>query len=159
MPLLALSALCAGALAALPATSAQAASHQKTSHAAVRSATQAAATAAFDGCDATYLCFWVNTGRGGAEGKVAGSNPNWADFSQSQCAGGTWNNCASSLVNAGTSGLGAQVYEDTNYKGGDMCLSDDEYLANLTNYTWADGSSVNDSISSNNWETEECGGG
>jgi type II secretory pathway pseudopilin PulG len=159
-PLLLLSVISSAALISLSAVPAQAASQGTANHATAQAAQRAAAVEAFDGCAATYLCFWVNINEGGAEGKLAGSNPSWAAFAQSQCAGGTWNNCASSIVNAGTSGLGAQEYEYVNYGGGQFCMYDDEYISNLVNFgPWPDGSSTNDSISSNNWETEECGGG
>jgi len=164
-PLALLSVIAAGALVSLAAVPAQASSQGTASHASAQAADRAAAVAAFDGCPSTYLCFWVNASRGGAEGEVAGSNPDWADFAQSQCKSGTWNDCASSLVNNGTSGLGALEYENTNYKvsdGGDpLCMYDGEYIANLANgyYYWTDGTSMNDSISSNNWGGADCGGG
>ena len=46
--------------------------------------------------------------------------------------------------------------------GGDpLCMYDGEYIANLANgyYYWTDGTSMNDSFSSNNWGGIDCGGG
>jgi hypothetical protein len=158
-PMALLSVISAGALVSLSAIPAQATSQKTANHASAQAANRAAAVAAFDGCAATFLCFWVNANKGGAEGKFSGNNPNWANFAQSQCASKTWNDCASSIVNAGTSGLGAQEYQNINYGGGQFCVSDDEYISDLTSLTWPDGDTMNDSISSNNWEGDDCGGG
>jgi hypothetical protein len=154
-----LSVISAGALFSLSAVPAQAASQGATNRAAEHAAEHAAAVAAFDGCTSTYLCFWVNKNQGGAEHKVSGNNSDWANFAESQCASNTWNNCASSIVNAGTSGLGAQEFQNVGFGGGQFCMFDDEYISNLTSETWTDGDTMNDSISSNTWAGEECGSG
>src|SRR5450755_3556872 len=156
-----LSVISAGALVSLSAVPVQAATQGSADHATAQATAHAAAVAAFDGCASSFLCFWVNKNEGGAEHQLSGNNSDWVNLSESQCATKTWNDCASSIVNAGTSGLGAQEFQSINYGGGQFCMSDDEYISNLAgaDWTWTDGKTINDSISSNNWAGDECGGG
>ena len=156
-----LSVISAGALVSLSAVPVQAASQRPADHATAQAAVHAAAVSAFEGCASTYLCFWVNKNEGGAEHQLSGNNSDWVNLPESQCTTKTWNDCASSIVNAGTSGLGAQEFQSINYKGGQFCMYDDEYISNLGSgsWTWPDGATMNDSISSNNWAGEDCGGG
>lgn len=102
-------------------------------------------------CDSSYFCFWVNINFGGDRGQVAGNNPTWTRFSEPTCPSGTWNDCASSGFNNGTSGLGVRVYENANYTGRSTCLPKGWY-GNFTGKYW-DGTTtnINDKISSNRW--------
>ncbi len=167
----ALPAIAAGVLLTAPAVSAGASStparHAPTvsSHRAEGQATHAVKAAVpaapvsrnYTSCPSTYLCFWVNANWGGAMGKLAGPNPTWAAFSQSQCSGGTWNNCASALYNHGSSDQ-ALVYENTGESGPYACIPRSvTSFNNLTQWVYGqDGHSMNDSISSNAWTTNAC---
>jgi hypothetical protein len=133
------------------------------------SATAPSAASADPPCsDAGDFCFWVNANYGGALGLLAGTNPWWGDFPQSECvypaaakdADGTWNDCASSGYNDGTSGDAVVVYQNINYGGEDACLPDlSAAYSDFADYTYGDGSaSLNDSISSNSWTPAgDCG--
>ncbi|MEV5954377.1 peptidase inhibitor family I36 protein [Streptomyces sp. NPDC051987] len=124
---------------------------------AVRGAASAAVSPqAIGDCPSTYFCFWVNSGYNDGPGKFSGANTNWGDYSHSSCSGGTWNNCASSGYNHGTSGLGVEVWNGTGYTGLSACLPKDWSNNNFANLVWPDSStSFNDSISSNYW-TSAC---
>ena len=102
-------------------------------------------------CTSTYFCFWTDINFGGPMGKVAGNNPTWTAFRQAACPTGTWNDCASSGFNNGTSGLGVRVYENANYGGRSTCVRKG-WRGNFTDRKW-DGTStnINDKISSNRW--------
>ena len=104
-------------------------------------------------CPSTYFCFWVNSGYGDGPGKFSGANDNWGDYSHSTCASGTWNNCASSGYNHGTSGLGVEVWNGTGYTGYSACLPKDWSNSNFANLVWPNSGNTafNDSISSNYW--------
>jgi hypothetical protein len=108
-------------------------------------------------CPSTYLCFWVNSGFTANWGKFAGNNPSWGAYSQSECKGGTWNDCASSLYNNGEHDQ-ALVWQNNSYKGGYTCVARGTTMySNLANWTYSDSSaSMNDSISSNDWTTDAC---
>ncbi|MEU9448847.1 peptidase inhibitor family I36 protein [Streptomyces sp. NPDC048277] len=94
------------------------------------------------GCSAGYLCFWVNIGYSDGPGKLSGTNANWTAFSHSTCASKTWNDCASSIYNDGTTD-NAVVYTDANYSGSSGVI-DKGTGGDLT-------SAWNDVISSNSW--------
>jgi hypothetical protein len=99
-------------------------------------------------CAAGDLCFWVHINYGGARGRVAGNNTNWGVFSQSQCANGTWSNCASSIINNGTQ-CTAYQYDGTSYGGDWMYLlrgaNNPDLRTTISAGNW------NDRISSNRW--------
>jgi hypothetical protein len=167
----ALPAIAAGVLLTVPAVSAGASntparhaptvsSHRaegQTTHAVKEAAPSAQVNRNYTSCPSTYLCFWVNSNWGGAMGKLAGPNTTWAAFKQSQCSGGTWNNCASALYNHGASDQ-ALVYENTGKTGPYACIPRSvTSFSNLTQWVYAqDGHSMNDSISSNAWTTNPC---
>lgn len=67
-------------------------------------------------CEAGYLCFWTEDDFQGARGRVAGNNHWWGVFPQSACPSGTWNDCAQSAKNRGTS-CSAHVYSNVDYGG------------------------------------------
>jgi hypothetical protein len=103
-------------------------------------------------CNAGDLCFWVDTDQRGAKGRVSGTNPAWGVFPQSQCASGTWDNCASSIINNGRN-CTARVFYDGNYQGrpyldvlrGNGYINLDDHYISWPLRTW------NDEISSNSW--------
>jgi hypothetical protein len=157
--------IAAGALLTAPSVSASAA-HTPASHAAgvtshpAKAAVTHEVTSSPRGygvCPSTYLCFWVNSGFTANWGKFAGNNPSWGAYSQSECAGGTWNDCASSLYNNGSTEQ-ALVWQNNSYKGGYACVARGTTMySNLANWTYANNSaSMNDSISSNDWTTNAC---
>lgn len=103
-------------------------------------------------CPSTYACFWVDINYGGARGQVAGNNPDYRVFRQSQCASGTWNDCISSYANAGRD---CTVYFWTgfNYTGRWHSLGRNDAVPNFaaappTGYS---DPAFNDTISSNHW--------
>ena len=136
------------ASAATPTGSARAAAPTavgRTTGAAVR-------PAIISGCSATYFCFWNNENYNDGPGKLSGNNGSWYAFSHSSCPGGTWANCASSLDNAGTSGMGVDVYSGLNYGGDVACISDNATYSDLANYNYPGTSTnMNDTIESNEW--------
>jgi hypothetical protein len=79
-------------------------------------------------CPASYLCVWVNSNFGGDRGKFEDKNTNWTEFKDHECyypaaahdADGTWNDCASSAYDNGTSSTPyAVVWQNVNYSGDD----------------------------------------
>jgi hypothetical protein len=101
-------------------------------------------------CNPGDLCFWVNINRGGAKGRVSGTNSTWP-WTQAQCAGGTWNNCASSIVNNGTQ-CTARVWADASYGGAHLDVLRGNDFINLTDhYITFPFRDWNDEISSNSW--------
>lgn len=102
------------------------------------------------------LCFWVNIGWGGAKGHVAGNNGNWAVFPQAQCAGGTWNDCASSAFNDGNFDA-VRLRQDINGGGGFFCIPKGVGYSNFTRLSFSNGANLNDAVSSNYWQgTANC---
>lgn len=115
----------------------------------VTAAAPAVAAAAPSGCSAGNLCFWNGTGYSDGPGELAGSNSNWAVFSHSTCGSGTWNNCASSLYNNGTS-CTAVVWLSAGYTEGNEYLAKGQGVTNLA--TWnTDTGPWNNNISANSW--------
>jgi Peptidase inhibitor family I36 len=116
------------------------------------SAPPGAVTALDTTCAAGDLCFWVDTNRGGAKGRLSGSNPAWKIFSQPQCRDGHWGDCASSIANNGTR-CTARVWEHDNYRGAWLDIQRGDSF-NLTD-KWIVWQVVswNDQISSNNWHS------
>ncbi|HEX5401288.1 MAG TPA: peptidase inhibitor family I36 protein [Pseudonocardiaceae bacterium] len=102
------------------------------------------------GCTAGNLCFWKNKGFNDGPGKLAGTNSDWRVFSHATCAGGVWNDCASSLFNADT--VDAEVvFKDIDFGGDSRCLPLGASFTDLSTvaYTTGGRSNMNDSISSN----------
>jgi hypothetical protein len=103
------------------------------------------------------LCFWVDAGFVGKMGDVFGTNDNWTakpDFTQAACPGGTWNDCASALFNAGSEI--AIVFQNINRTAKDhfQCIAPGTMAyKNLAadNYPQPPNPTMNDSISSNEW--------
>ena len=107
-------------------------------------------------CPATYLCVWVNINYNGGPAKFAGNNSSWSAFPSGGCQVHSWNDCASSGYNHGTSGLGVDVYRDIYYGGNAACLPKGWNYADFTKLVWPGTShTFNDSISSNFW-TDAC---
>lgn len=115
----------------------------------------AAAQASTSQCGATYFCVWNNTGYTDGPAQFAGNNQNWTDFAHSTCPSGTWNDCASSAYNHGTSGKGVNVYIDSDYRTASSCIPAGAEVSNLSSQAYTNGKSVNNSISSNVW-TSTC---
>ena len=108
--------------------------------------------AAKSDCPITYFCVWNSSGYTDGPGKFGGNNANWSNFSHSSCPTGTWNNCASSGYNNGTSGLGVGVWNGVNYGGASACLPQGWSLSNFAGYVWPGTSiSFNNAIGSNFW--------
>ncbi|MBM7788296.1 peptidase inhibitor family I36 protein [Tenggerimyces flavus] len=95
-------------------------------------------------CEPGYLCFWTEDDYQGAKGKVAGNNKWWGAFSQPACPRGTWNDCAQSAKNRGTS-CTAIVYSDVDYGGARHPIERGGNRPILWYYGW------NRVISSNSW--------
>jgi hypothetical protein len=102
------------------------------------------------GCAPGDLCFWVDTNKGGAKGRVSGNNQSWG-FPQASCTNGTWNDCASSIQNNGES-CDVNVYENAGYGGHKLTIRRGDYISDLTGY-WITFpiDSWNDDIQSNRW--------
>lgn len=73
-------------------------------------------------CTATYLCFWTEDEYQGERGRVAGNNKWWGVFREPACPNGTWNDCAQSAKNRGTSGCSVTVYADVDYTGRNITI-------------------------------------
>jgi hypothetical protein len=109
-----------------------------------------------------------NANYSGDSGSFTGTNDYWGDFTGS-CANegsdGTspfgWNDCVSSIQNQDE---GLFVYKNTNCQATEnspyLYLSPDTDLANLTNNTYNNGDTANDSISSDlvGTSSESCAG-
>lgn len=107
-------------------------------------------------CPATYLCVWVNINYSLGPARFAGNNDHWSAFHSDACQVKSWNDCASSGFNNGTSGLGVEVWRDTYYKGAPACLPKGWHHPDFTKLVWPGTSfTFNDSISSNKW-TDLC---
>lgn len=106
-------------------------------------------------CPSGDLCFWVDAGYIGKMGMFSGNNGNWGDFSQSQCSGGTWNDCASAIYSHGSVD-NARVFKDINGGGGGACLPRGTLWSNLTSHYFDNGVNMNDQISSNDWISSAC---
>lgn len=107
-------------------------------------------------CPSGSLCFWVDAGYVGKMGKVSGNNGSWTKFSESHCAGGTWNDCASAIVNHKGSGYSARVFKDNNGGGGGRCIPNGTAWSNLQAHYFDNGVKMNDNISSNDFITGGC---
>ncbi|MFI0901566.1 peptidase inhibitor family I36 protein [Streptomyces sp. NPDC020983] len=100
-----------------------------------------------------YACFWVDINRGGAMGKVAGTNHDYRNLKNSSgCTAypGTWNDCISSVENQGTS-CTVYFYSDADYHGTRHSVSIGDRVNNVG--TGFHDPAFNDAISSNNWCT------
>lgn len=107
-------------------------------------------------CPAGSFCVWKDANYSDGPGKFAGDNADWTNFSHSSCSSGTWNNCASSGFNNGTSGLGVSVRQLVGGGGDAACLPRGWSLSDFSGYVWPGTSdSFNDSISANFW-TSAC---
>ncbi|WP_170323964.1 peptidase inhibitor family I36 protein [Cryptosporangium phraense] len=120
------------------------------------SVTAAAPAAAPSGCSAGNLCFWNGTNFSDGPGELSGTNSNWQAFSHSTCTSTsgasykTWNDCASSLYNNGTS-CDARVWTDSGYHGSSYTMSRGQRITNLATFYPDAGDTFNNSISSNDW--------
>ncbi|MFJ9908288.1 peptidase inhibitor family I36 protein [Streptomyces sp. NPDC101152] len=143
------------------ATQASAATPTGSSGAAVPTAVGKTANAAVQpaivsGCSASYFCFWNNANYNDGPGKVSGNNLNWGYFQHITCPNGSWGGCASSLDNAGTSGMGVYVFSGADWGGYDACIADNATYSNLAGWNYgASGVNMNDTIWSNKW-TWDC---
>ncbi|MET8685175.1 peptidase inhibitor family I36 protein [Streptomyces sp. NPDC004732] len=105
-------------------------------------------------CAAGDTCFWVNSNYGGARGRVSGDNPNFRSFSQSQCHGGTWNDCISSIANRGRE-CTVYYWTDASYNGRYHSLGRNDQVPDFgaAPPVGYNDPAFNDTISSNHWCT------
>ncbi|MFI5841549.1 peptidase inhibitor family I36 protein [Catenuloplanes sp. NPDC051500] len=139
-----------GTSAASAAPAAQGLSVAQSAAVLAESAPAAAAAAAPPNCTPTNLCFWNYINYSDGPGRLSGSNPNWGAFSHASCPSGTWNDCASSLFNNGTS-CTAHVYYYTNYGTPVHNIGIGGARTNLANYSTGLGNTWDNNIRSNNW--------
>ncbi|WP_217249212.1 hypothetical protein [Streptomyces sp. AC602_WCS936] len=94
---------------------------------------------------------------GGYLGKDADNDANWSDGSGSFRGGD--NDETQSLLHKGTSGMAVKVYQHANYRGGHTCIAKSEYyMDDLSGFTYTNGVSANESISSHKWVWHgDCG--
>ncbi|MFG1807454.1 peptidase inhibitor family I36 protein [Streptomyces sp. NPDC049040] len=129
------------------ASAAQPAASVETAHGSV-------APAAKSDCPAGSFCVWVNSNYSDGPAKFSGNNSDWTQFSHASCASGTWNNCATSGFNNGTSGLGVVVWQLVGGSGDGACLPRGWALSDFQGYVWPNTTdSFNDSISANVWSS------
>jgi hypothetical protein len=146
---LALSSVASAATVA-QAAPVRAAAPAATSQSAVTGTSAGPETPRDKSCAGGDLCFWVDTNKDGAKGRVAGDNLAW-NWGQPACGDGTWNNCASSIQNNGNY-CTVWVFADAGHGGSNLELTRGTYLSDLTGYwirwpfrNW------NDEIQSNKW--------
>jgi hypothetical protein len=101
-------------------------------------------TAGIADCNPGNVCFWVHAGYVDGPGQLSGTNPDWRVFSHASCPRGNWNDCASSVYNAGRS-CKARLHEHINYAGDWLGLPRGVGVINLEIHDF------NDQISSNSW--------
>jgi len=77
---------------------------------------QSAALHAAAYCPDGYLCFWPHPNYGGHYGQTRESNRDWRSWPDSECWSGTWNDCASSVVN--NTDCAVDLYRDIRWSGG-----------------------------------------
>jgi hypothetical protein len=156
LAVIAMPIIVAGGMIGAPAASAHSSTAAPVAHTEQAASTSAQPSAmqpaALSSCPASNLCFWVNAGYAGNMGKFAGDNGWWGQYSQAQCASGTWNDCASSLYNHGNYDA-VYVYQDVNGGGGRACVAKGTAWSNLTTLHYNNGAGLNDSITSNKWGT------
>lgn len=106
-------------------------------------------------CPASNFCAWDNYNFSGGPGEWSGNAPNYTFWPHSGCGFTslyTWDNCASSVYNHGTS-CNLTFYDGINYTGAHYNLPRGSYLARMTLDKMSDGGSANDRISSHRWCT------
>jgi len=112
------------------------------------------ASAAVTDCNPGQLCVWNNTSYTDGPGRFSGSNSNWNNFPHGSCTyNGTWNNCASSGFNDGTTGLGVILWETIGYTEGQFCMPQGLQVANFGNRTFNNGHNLNNRVSANLWSS------
>jgi hypothetical protein len=156
-------ALAAAVLAFGGATAAHATT-QSVDHGATAAAAAAPLSDVAD-CTASFsgdLCWWVDADEVGKMHPVRDAISNWMSQKEPDClnqdfdSNGTWNDCASTLYNANGS-YGAQVYQNSEYKGDGYCVPPGTLVFNLVNTPYAGtATNMNDSISSNRWRAGGC---
>lgn len=104
----------------------------------------------------SYVCWWVGANQTGKMHPVRDAISNWATQKEPTCQTGTWNDCASTLYNDNSS-YGAFFFYNSGDGPPDFCMPPGTYLNDLTKYDYA-GTTVpiNDTISSNSWDTHSC---
>jgi hypothetical protein len=112
------------------------------SKAVVDAASGRVSTQSVQGCPSTYACGWIDSGFANSMGRWAGTNQKMSAFGQSRCRAGNWNDCISSLANAGTS-CTVHWFWDSGLNGSQMNTR--------PGYTSSSLGGWNDKISSNNW--------
>jgi hypothetical protein len=100
------------------------------------------------------LCMWVDANFVGKMGAVWGTNDTWTALAQPLCPSKTWNDCASSLYNAGSEI--AIVFKTIDRKATDelQCIAPGTMTyKDLSKNSWPQpaGGTMNDQISSNEW--------
>jgi hypothetical protein len=104
----------------------------------------------------SYVCWWAGANQTGKMHPVRDAISNWATQKEGTCPSGTWNDCASTLYNDNSS-YGAFFFYNSGDGPPDFCMPPGTYLNDLTQYDYA-GTTVpiNDTISSNSWDTRGC---
>ena len=104
----------------------------------------------------TDLCWWVGANQTGKMHPVRDAISNWQTQKEPTCQTKTWNDCASTLYND-NSRYGAFFFYNSGDGPPDFCMPPGTYLNDLTQYDYA-GTTVpiNDTISSNSWDTNGC---
>jgi hypothetical protein len=104
----------------------------------------------------TDACWWVGANQTGKMHPVRDAISNWQTQKEATCQTGTWNDCASTLYND-NSRFGAFFFYNSGDGPPDFCMLPGTYLGDLTQFDYA-GTTVpiNDTISSNSWDTSGC---
>ena len=102
------------------------------------------------------VCWWVGANQTGKMHPVRDAISNWQTQKEPTCQTGTWNDCASTLYNDNSTD-GAFFFYNSGDGPPDFCMPPGTYLNDLTKYDYA-GTTVpiNDTISSNSWDTNSC---
>jgi hypothetical protein len=102
------------------------------------------------------VCWWVGANQTGKMHPVRDAISNWKTQKEPTCPSGTWNDCASTLYNDNSS-FGAFFFYNAGDSGSNFCMPPGTYLNDLTKYDYAGTTiPINDTISSNSWDTNSC---
>jgi hypothetical protein len=104
----------------------------------------------------SFVCWWVGANQTGKMHPVRDAISNWQTQKEPTCQTGTWNDCASTLYNDNSSD-GAFFFYNSGDSGSNFCMPPGTYLNDLTKYDYAGTTiPINDTISSNSWDTNGC---
>jgi hypothetical protein len=103
----------------------------------------------------TTTCIWVNSHYGGAKKEFSANNLyQWSTQlgAQSQCTGGTWSDCASSIWNRNYNWNEINLYKNVSYTGGRFIVPVGVWYAHLGNFSFDSGGGlVGDNASSSKY--------